>query len=507
MIIKERHSRILGLLKEKGFAEVSELAVQMDVSVETIRRDLNALEAGGFLRRTYGGAEALGQSLAKEDAMEPRVQESNVFMAVAPYKEADMLKATGTKQAFGAAQADGATQAVGAMQAVGEMQPVGEMQQFGAAQMAGQAQKTEKLTTVRRELAWYAPTKAPFKLCGFPFWETDGIYRRFPLNPPEPLPEGVEKLAWCTSGGQIRFHAELSKLYIKVKLDRSAHFGYNLIPLAGSGFDVYASDGDGVYTMAGVTRFDPAEDCYEVPLLQLSCKKKLDLIIDFPINIGVESLLIGIDYDSVPQSPPVFADERRILVHGGSIMHGFCASRPGMTLTNILSRRLNREVINLGTNGRARCERETALSVRMVPNVEWFILSPEGNNPTVEWLREHMTEFIRLYRETNPDVKIAVMSYMRESRERFDDVARQVRLAKKQCQKEIVEYFRAQGDDKIFFWDGEEFTSEAEDIYFEDFRGGDECTTDTQHKSDLGFWLMANGVCRRLADEKKPIVV
>ncbi len=459
MIIKERHSRILSLLQEKGFAEVSELAVQMGVSVETIRRDLNALEAGGFLKRTYGGAEALAQKMFKESVKEPSVQETNVFMAVAPYKEADMLK---SKEA---------------------------------------AQALEEPKTSQRELSWYVPTKAPFKLCGFPFWETDGIYRRFPLNPPEPLPEGVEKLAWCTSGGQIRFHAELSKLYIKVKLNRSAHFGYNLIPLAGSGFDVYASDGDGVYSLTGVTQFDPAEDSYEVPLLQLRSKKKLDLIIDFPINIGVESLLIGIDSDSVPQCPPEFADERRILVHGGSIMHGFCASRPGMTLTNILSRRLNREVINLGTNGRARCERETALSVRMVPNVEWFILSPEGNNPTVEWLREHMTEFIRLYREANPDVKIAVMSYMRRSCERFDDQAKEVRLAKKQCQKEIVEYFRAQGDDKIFFWDGEEFTSEEEDIYFGEFRGGDECTTDTQHKSDLGFWLMANGVCRRLREE------
>ncbi len=138
------------------------------------------------------------------------------------------------------------------------------------------------------------------------------------------------------------------------------------------------------------------------------------------------------------------------------------------------------------------------LAVRMVPDVEWFILSPEGNSPTVEWLREHMTEFIRLYREANPDVKIAVMSYMREGRERFDEDAKETRLAKKQCEIEIVESFRAQGDDKIFFWDGEEFTLGEEDIYFEGFSAGNECTTDAVHKSDLGFWLMANGVYRRL---------
>jgi len=90
---------------------------------------------------------------------------------------------------------------------------------------------------------------------------------------------------------------------------------------------------------------------------------------------------------------------------------------------------------------------------------------------------------------------------MREGRERFDDAVREMRLAKKQCEIEIVESFRAQGDDKIFFWDGEEFTSEEEDICFEGFCAGDESTTDTLHKSDLGFWLLANGVCRRLAQD------
>lgn len=359
--------------------------------------------------------------------------------------------------------------------------------------------KKESQTSVL-DLAWYSPIRPPFKLCGFPFFEKEGVLKRFPLNPPEPLPPAVELNAWRTAGGQIRFTAELSKLYIKVKFSPKALAGCNWTPLSGFGFDVYASDGDGVYTFCGATKFDPKEDNYETPLLNLRSKKKLDLIINFPLNAVVESMLIGMDKDSIPQCPPEFSKDSRILIHGGSIMHGFSASRPGMNLSNILSRRLNREVINLGSNGSAKCEREAALSVRMVPNVDWFILSPEGNCPTVEWLREHLTEFIRLYRETNPDVKIAVMSFMREGRERFDDAVRELRLAKKQCEIEIVESFRAQGDDKIFFWDGEEFTSEEEDLCFKGFRAGEESTTDTLHKSDLGFWLLANGVCRRLEE-------
>ena len=52
----------------------------------------------------------------------------------------------------------------------------------------------------------------------------------------------------------------------------------------------------------------------------------------------------------------------------------------------------------------------------------------------------------------------------------------------------------------IHFWDGEEFTEGEEDIVFEGFSAGEDCTVDTQHKSDLGFWLMANGMMRRMRE-------
>lgn len=52
----ERRRHITEALAASGRVTVAELAVGMDVSAETIRRDLSHLEAEGHLERTHGGA-------------------------------------------------------------------------------------------------------------------------------------------------------------------------------------------------------------------------------------------------------------------------------------------------------------------------------------------------------------------------------------------------------------------------------------------------------------------
>ncbi|MBD4684171.1 DeoR family transcriptional regulator, partial [Xanthomonas citri pv. citri] len=54
--MESRHSLIIRYLEEFHQASVLELAEQFNVSVETVRRDLNKLAAEGLLHRTYGGA-------------------------------------------------------------------------------------------------------------------------------------------------------------------------------------------------------------------------------------------------------------------------------------------------------------------------------------------------------------------------------------------------------------------------------------------------------------------
>jgi DeoR family fructose operon transcriptional repressor len=56
MYAPERHQQILQTAREHGRVEVAELARDLAVTPETVRRDLTALERRGVLRRVHGGA-------------------------------------------------------------------------------------------------------------------------------------------------------------------------------------------------------------------------------------------------------------------------------------------------------------------------------------------------------------------------------------------------------------------------------------------------------------------
>jgi DeoR family transcriptional regulator, fructose operon transcriptional repressor len=51
---RERRLHLLGMVREHGELEVSAVDALLDVSLETIRRDLRVLEAEGLIRRSYG---------------------------------------------------------------------------------------------------------------------------------------------------------------------------------------------------------------------------------------------------------------------------------------------------------------------------------------------------------------------------------------------------------------------------------------------------------------------
>jgi DeoR family fructose operon transcriptional repressor len=56
MYAEERQAAIVNRARANGRVEVAELAESFDVTPETVRRDLTALERSGLLRRVHGGA-------------------------------------------------------------------------------------------------------------------------------------------------------------------------------------------------------------------------------------------------------------------------------------------------------------------------------------------------------------------------------------------------------------------------------------------------------------------
>jgi DeoR family glycerol-3-phosphate regulon repressor len=67
----ERQEHIVAELRATPTLRVSELAAELDVSTETIRRDLDELEERGLINRTYGGAV---RPLSVEPALSERHQ-------------------------------------------------------------------------------------------------------------------------------------------------------------------------------------------------------------------------------------------------------------------------------------------------------------------------------------------------------------------------------------------------------------------------------------------------
>jgi len=70
----DRQRQIMTLLQESGSLRIGELTEMFDVSDETVRRDLTALEEQGLLTRTRGGA--LAESVHLETSFQRRMREN-----------------------------------------------------------------------------------------------------------------------------------------------------------------------------------------------------------------------------------------------------------------------------------------------------------------------------------------------------------------------------------------------------------------------------------------------
>src|SRR5258707_5402576 len=58
----DRRSRILEVIRQRGFASLPALAEALEVSESTVRRDLDFLEETGVAQRTHGGGVYTGPS-------------------------------------------------------------------------------------------------------------------------------------------------------------------------------------------------------------------------------------------------------------------------------------------------------------------------------------------------------------------------------------------------------------------------------------------------------------
>ena len=331
------------------------------------------------------------------------------------------------------------------------------------------------------DVTFYNVRQEPFTVYGLIQSREGEPFRRLPLQVAEQVSEGVLKLHVRTAGGRVRFKTDSSCVAI-----RAIQPNKNLMPhmpfLGSSGFDLYETV-NGKYIYKG--SFVPPvarTDCYE-SIIKFSSSKMRDLTINYPLYDGVNDLFVGVESGAVIEKGDAYRSELPIIYYGSSITQGGCASRPANCYTNIITRNLNLDHVNLGFSGNGKGEPVMAEYISAQP-MSLFFYDYDHNAPDAAHLAKTHEAFFLTIREKHPDLPIIMAS--RTDTPKTPAIAEDTLRRRDVILRTYVNAIK-RGDEHVKFVDGTEVFKEALKLGIP----ADSCTVDGVHPNDLGFACMA----------------
>ena len=193
----------------------------------------------------------------------------------------------------------------------------------------------------------------PFELYNL-YGEQDEIYRRLPKAVAEATSAGVNKLAKETAGVRVRFSTDSGYILIKTKMPVIARNSHMTLLMSG-GFDLYEDTPTGSRFVKAFMPPYKMEDGYE-QIIRFGSRKMRYFTINFPLHSVVSEFYVGLQEDSQLGAGKPYKNKKPIIIYGSSIVHGTGASRPGLAYSNIISRKLDMDIVNLGFSGNAKAE-------------------------------------------------------------------------------------------------------------------------------------------------------
>lgn len=312
---------------------------------------------------------------------------------------------------------------------------------------------------------------SPFAIYGL-LRETSG-FTRVPASVADKVSEGVSVLAKNSAGGRVRFATDSDVIAVRCHMPQSWRMAH-MTDVGSAGFDLYEyRDGKQYFVGALVPARAREEDM--TLTINLPESRMRDLVLDMPLFSTVASLEIGIKEGSALRKGSGYRHDTPIVFYGSSITHGACASRPGLCYEAIISRRFDTDFINLGFSGGAKGEDEIMNYISGLP-MSVFVYDYDYNAPSSEHLERTHFRGYETVRRAHPTVPIIMASAPGFSNPSRDGKARRDVISAS------YERARSQGDENVYFVDGEKvFTT-----FFDDGR-----TVDGTHPNDVGFEIMA----------------
>lgn len=311
----------------------------------------------------------------------------------------------------------------------------------------------ENIVTNHKQIRWIDVSTLPLRGLAF-----NNHYNR--LDNSDYVSDKVEVLQRHSSGVNLTFSSNTQAIYIKARLASRSYMAH-MTAVGQIGFDLYYKD-QNQFIFIATTKVDKKE--YEVCFVEGMERNERTFRLYFPLYMQVESVEIGINEGATFNA--IKENQNRIVIYGTSISQGGCATRPGMSYSNILERMVNYEVINLGFSGSAHLELVMADIINKIPH-HILILEVEANN-SEEALHKNLKNFI----DQCQSKRIFLISHFPYGLAKLKTDIKGMIQRNKALQKQMPH---------VIFIDGEKVLQKY---------GYDE-TVDGTHLTDLGFWELA----------------
>ncbi|MEZ5352643.1 MAG: SGNH/GDSL hydrolase family protein [Bryobacteraceae bacterium] len=313
--------------------------------------------------------------------------------------------------------------------------------------------------------------------------ETKHPFDRLPARAEGVVRAAVWNLQKDSAGMAGRFISNAKSFRIRWTL-RKERLALPHMPATGvSGVDVYVKDnGRWHWLAAGRPEKFPGN---EMTVSGLDGATR-QYMVYLPLYNGVESLEIGLPEDASYAAGPARAPGAKpIVFYGTSILHGGCASRPGMAYPSIAGRLLDWPIINLGFSGNGKTEPEVSeLLASLDPAV--YVLDSLPNLSATE-TAALVPPFYRKLREAHPATPIVLVENVIYTQAEFVADRKKSYTAKNAALRAFYEKLRTAGEQNVYY------------VRAEELLGADgEDTVDGTHPTDLGFMRMGHSMARVL---------
>jgi len=324
-------------------------------------------------------------------------------------------------------------------------------------------------------LDWYDVTKWGIEGRILPDQDRKLWFDRLPSSAEGKVTDAVWNLSRDSAGMMARFKTSSSAISVHYKV-RKSQLGMPHMPATGvSGIDLYARDNDGKWKWVQVTK--PATQEVQTEIIQGLEPGVREYAAYLPLYNGIEFLKIGVEKGAsfeglAPRGKP-------IVFYGTSITHGACASRPGMVHTNILGRKLDMPIVNLGFSGNGRMDQAVGEYLVQL-DAALFVIDCLPNMQPAD-VTAKCEPLVKLLRAAKPNTPIVLVEDRRFTNDWITPKKRQFHTDNHAALRKAYDSLVAQGIEKLFYIHGDS-------LYGDDTEGA----TDASHANDLGFMRQAD---------------